>query len=260
MNRYNDNLTVFCRCNACRYTSIRIEHMKKHIKRKHATNVCAAMDTADDVDFEYSNNDSSAQEVGADTVVVNQQDVAGAKKVDNDGSDNHSAGISSKTVAVNEDVDEAPDENAGFMDNYDLVDPEGDKVDPNVDVIDDYIEETFDEQSDVSVSEQYVVESFPPMLHWNANYFGETRQDPSDYAYMDGKRQNLSTPWTKKDEKLALLNQVYNLQEHYDYFGGLRGTVFRRLNPNCRDYTQYSSFTDGKIAFSILDMLFLKPQ
>ena len=161
--------------------------MRRHIKRKHALNVCAAMDTADDADFDYSNNEAG-----------------------NDGSDNHSAGISNETVAVDEDVVEAPDENAGFMDNYDLVDPEGDKVDPNVDAIDDYIEETFDEQSDVSVSEQYVVASFPPMLHWNANYFGETRQDPSDYAYMDGKRQNLSTPWTKKDEKLALLKKKPN--------------------------------------------------
>ena len=105
-----------------------------------------------------------------------------------------------------------------------------------------------------------MVELCPPKPHWNAKYFGEKCQDPTDCAYMDGKRPNLLTSWKKKDEKLASSNQVYNLQEHNDYFGGLCGTVFRTLNPKCRDYTQCSSFTDGKMAFSILDMLFLKPQ
>ena len=49
------------------------------MKRKHAPNVCASVETADDFDFGCSNNDLSAQEVAADTVVVNQQDVTGAK-------------------------------------------------------------------------------------------------------------------------------------------------------------------------------------
>ena len=76
---------------------------------------------------------------------------------------------------------------------------------------------------------------------------------------MDGKRPNLSTPLTKKDEKLALLNQVYNSQEHNDYFGGLRRTVFQTLNPLCTDYSKCSTFTDARMAFSALDMVFLEP-
>ena len=74
---------------------------------------------------------------------------------------------------------------------YLFVDP---KEDPNVTAIDRYIQASFDEQSEVSVAEQDVVELCPPKPHWNAKYFGEKRQDPTDCAYMDGKRLNLLTP------------------------------------------------------------------
>ena len=74
---------------------------------------------------------------------------------------------------------------------YLYVDP---KEDPNVTAIDRYIQASSDEQSEVSVAEQDVVELCPPKPHWNAKYFGENLQDPTDCAYMDDKRLNLLTP------------------------------------------------------------------
>ena len=103
-----------------------------------------------------------------------------------------------------------------------------------------------------------MVESVP-CLHLNVNYFREKRQNPTDYAYMDSNRPNLSTPQPQRDKKLALMNRVYNSQEHNDYFGGLRGTFFRALNPKCKDYSKCLTFTDATMALSALDMVFLEP-
>ena len=133
--------------------------MKRDIETKHAANVCAAVDTASDYDFGNSNNESgfpvaeeeaATREVAADAGVVNH-DVAGAKSADNEGLANNS--YTSKEAMEG---DDAADDNSSFLDNYDLVDPEGDKEDPIVTAIDHYIESTFVEQSERLVSEQDV--------------------------------------------------------------------------------------------------------
>ena len=125
--------------------------MKRHIKNKHAANVCAAVDTASDYDFGNSNNDSgfpvaeeeaATREVAADAGVGNH-DVSGAKIADNEGLANHSY-TSKETM----EEDDAADDNASFLDNYDLVDPEGNKEDLIVTAIDHNIESTFVEQSE----------------------------------------------------------------------------------------------------------------
>ena len=126
--------------------------MRRHIRRTHhVSNVCAAVDTAADCDFGYSNNDSgfsgveedvTGQEVAADAGDGNH-DVARAKEVDNDGLVNPSA--------------EVTHDNDAFLENYDLVDTEGDTEDPNdpVNAIDHYINAmAMDDQSEVSVTEQ----------------------------------------------------------------------------------------------------------